>query len=1261
MTFPTFTDFFEATHHHQRPYEWQARLASKVRNEGWPAHIAIPTGMGKTTTIAIAVYELARQLSEGSERSAPQRIFHVVDRRSIVDQTSTYIENLASAINDCGQSDPILTPVRDALRTMCGPGDDHAIVATHLHGGVIDDRKWYRVAGCTIVSLTSYQFVSRLLMRGFGVSESTRPIAGSLCALDRIVLFDEPHLSTQSVSTIRDAEELQGSLTPTLGIPQARLTLLGATVPRHLTDEIDRQQPAFEFDLSAEKATGTFQGRFNAQRRVTATWSGKNTDLEYKQEIVKQTRQFWSEGKTRVVVFANTVSLAQSIYKELTNKPKSSRPNVQLVTSRFRAADRDNQLLNNGTVIATQCLEVGVDITFEALVTEACPWQPFVQRLGRLNRDGALKEAPAVFVGSWNVETSSPETRSGTKVVYGQTTAAMQQFLHERLALLGEMDVGTAGMRAISKDPNFPLADLEGEPIRVGTLHSLMLPALAQTRPTPRPDIPLQSLISGPDEPVNQDIAIAWRSNLEVLDLMGNNTTVFPEEFVTVTRNALSNFIAGKSPLNTLSDVEFTTQRKQEKKSVIPIGLDRLRVWDPYEECWKQPAEHAEVLSAQQVVLGCDVGGYSQELGWTGSLTNKPVSDVSLIAALKTVTNTPADALTIIVTRESLQSWCEYEYSTADSGEDSLGQLLLSVPTIEDEESYRKEIEVRTRNLFCPFLGENITVNALVDPTMPNTLPSVEIRVPPRTPGSSKSRSTPTVTLEAHQNQVGSWALQDATRAGLTSELADQIGTAGFLHDEGKRREEFQKLLRFPDPVDLNEPLAKSLSVTPTWNAAHAIRQQVGLEDGWRHEIETVHSMANRHGNDGLVRHLIGSHHGWYRPFFPPLSRTGHDQPIQHADEFAELNNRYGIWGLAYLETILRLADWRASKNPDELTPIPVDSSVWKREDPRTSLTPVRPTTELRGSSSVIPLPGLSSQLLTGWYTSVALLASAYESGDHSATLHWTSWHDGADVTIPTLTTLCALPDLIQNIIANDEWSTTGELTASNELLKFKNDANALCVQNQTLGPARNLRRLLKNAEENDNRLVLGMVGDLTAVRLLEESNNLVVPMPITAFANNSSFPAVAFEVVSQDITTLIATIMNSCHDVNAGFENEKRDGGIDRSRKLQPAVNGLGGKAELRQTRKTLAPLILFGMTRYGAGPVKGMGRDGNVLTLPLPTRPTSFRELQALTIMGVGPDTMNHLWALSGQEMVLTNTISNMGKSDNGWVSTPTPRGKL
>jgi CRISPR-associated endonuclease/helicase Cas3 len=109
----------------------------------------------------------------------------------------------------------------------------------------------------------------------------------------------------------------------------------------------------------------------------------------------------------------------------------------------------------------------------------------------------------------------------------------------------------------------------------------------------------------------------------------------------------------------------------------------------------------------------------------------------------------------------------------------------------------------------------------------------------------------------------------------------------------------------------------------------------------FRHEALSV-AFATKHptvialdeSDRDLVLWLVGTHHGYGRPFFPPCfdqstmeseERTGSVILSARADEAplkldqgwferaVRVNQRYGPWELARLEAILRLADHGAS------------------------------------------------------------------------------------------------------------------------------------------------------------------------------------------------------------------------------------------------------------------------------------------------------------------------------------------------------------
>lgn len=80
-----------------------------------------------------------------------------------------------------------------------------------------------------------------------------------------------------------------------------------------------------------------------------------------------------------------------------------------------------------------------------------------------------------------------------------------------------------------------------------------------------------------------------------------------------------------------------------------------------------------------------------------------------------------------------------------------------------------------------------------------------------------------------------------------------------------------------------------------------------------------------------LALHVIATHHGRGRPHFPSgelFDTAAHDRDlgdvgIEIMCRFARLQRRYGRWGLAYLESLVRAADYAASADPSQTEDVP--------------------------------------------------------------------------------------------------------------------------------------------------------------------------------------------------------------------------------------------------------------------------------------------------------------------------------------------------
>ena len=105
------------------------------------------------------------------------------------------------------------------------------------------------------------------------------------------------------------------------------------------------------------------------------------------------------KDNNKLLIVCNKVTRAQRIYIEL--KEKYSDIPILLIHSRFKRERRQQleQILKNEydnmikccIVVATQVVEVSLDISFDVMITECAPLDSLIQRFGRINRKRTLE------------------------------------------------------------------------------------------------------------------------------------------------------------------------------------------------------------------------------------------------------------------------------------------------------------------------------------------------------------------------------------------------------------------------------------------------------------------------------------------------------------------------------------------------------------------------------------------------------------------------------------------------------------------------------------------------------------------------------------------------------------------------------------------------------------------------------------------------------------------------------------------------------
>lgn len=161
----------------EAPFPWQERLFKRFLQGRIERSLDLPTGLGKTSVMAIWL------VARACGASVPRRLAYVVDRRAVVDQATAVAEKLRVAVS----ADP-------ALSSALGLSGGRLAIST-LRGQFVDNREWMDDPAAPAIIVGTVDMVgSRLLFEGYGTSRKLRPYQAGLLGNDTLVVLDEAHL-----------------------------------------------------------------------------------------------------------------------------------------------------------------------------------------------------------------------------------------------------------------------------------------------------------------------------------------------------------------------------------------------------------------------------------------------------------------------------------------------------------------------------------------------------------------------------------------------------------------------------------------------------------------------------------------------------------------------------------------------------------------------------------------------------------------------------------------------------------------------------------------------------------------------------------------------------------------------------------------------------------------------------------------------------------------------------------------------------------
>jgi len=291
------------------PFPWQRALYERFVASDFPKACDLPTGLGKTSVIALWLLALVQN------SRLPRRLVYVVNRRTVVDQSTVEAERLRAELLK-----PEAQRLREALVALGAVSAKHPLAISTLRGEFADNAEWRRDPSRPSIIVGTVDMIgSRLLFSGYGCGFRSRPLHAGFLGQDALLVHDEAHLEP------------------------AFQSLLTA-----IADEQRRSNEPRPFKVLALSATGRMEPDFtlgdedlhnaDVRKRLHARKGLQLHLINDRKELPERIAAKAAELVGKVVVFLSSVDHAEKCAQALRKTKKNS---VATLTGTMRGAERD--------------------------------------------------------------------------------------------------------------------------------------------------------------------------------------------------------------------------------------------------------------------------------------------------------------------------------------------------------------------------------------------------------------------------------------------------------------------------------------------------------------------------------------------------------------------------------------------------------------------------------------------------------------------------------------------------------------------------------------------------------------------------------------------------------------------------------------------------------------------------------------------------------------------------------------------------------
>jgi CRISPR-associated helicase Cas3/CRISPR-associated endonuclease Cas3-HD len=335
----------------------------------------LPTGYGKTTITNV----LARAILKGYPYFS--RVIHVLPMRSIADDIFLELKEDKTISGDL------------AVQHLLSPGSP------------------FFAKRCIITTLDTFLLnffkapayeLSKLFHYDTAHSEFPRAMIYT-----SIIVFDEFHLFTGLGNIINERKALTSVIAAIIslvdtGVP---VVIMSATISNGLINQLEKEVKDARGILEKVEYKKGLDSEFDKKLE------GKKKRLHVLNQSIIEILNNVDKNKN-ILIVVNTVEKAKQIYNSIPNKEEVMLLHGKLPEILRSKFAKEMKRSKPKILIATQVVEAGLNISYDILITDACPIDRLIQRAGRVCR---FEEKEGDIYISSKIEHSAPYDKNITE------------------------------------------------------------------------------------------------------------------------------------------------------------------------------------------------------------------------------------------------------------------------------------------------------------------------------------------------------------------------------------------------------------------------------------------------------------------------------------------------------------------------------------------------------------------------------------------------------------------------------------------------------------------------------------------------------------------------------------------------------------------------------------------------------------------------------------------------------------------------------